>query len=171
MTRILAVTSLLILFTWNGFAQNMTGLSFTKFNTQNTKFITEGSNIKVKIGNKTFKGNFTVLSDQEILINTDTIQISHIQELRAKTATSIAGGLAILIPGALIGSLSVYAIAIAVVEAGGYAIIGIILFAPLATIGILAAVIGARILSNGKKFVPYKWKFSTITPSTSPVLN
>ena len=76
------------------------------------------------------KGKLKVISDQAILVNSDTILISQIQELRARTSSSLLGGLGMTVPGGVIGSAALYAIVTSLAEAGGYAIISVIVFTP-----------------------------------------
>lgn len=161
MKQIIIIIGILSLATICGFAQTKTGLEVRNFKNNKTILIKDGAKVKIKEAGKKMKGKLKVISDQAILVNSDTILISQIQELRARTSSSLLGGLVMAVHGGVIGSAALYAIVTSLVEAGGYAIISVIVFTPLAAAGMFVAIKGVQLLINGKKFSSCKWEYKT----------
>jgi hypothetical protein len=161
MKQIIIITIFLAFATLLRFAQNKTGLEVKNYKSHKTIFIKDGAKVKIKEAGKKMKGKLKVISDQAILVNSDTILISQIQELRARRSSSLLGGLGMTVPGGVIGSAALYAIVTSLAEAGGYAIISVIVFTPLAAAGMFVAIKGVQLLINGKKFSSWKWEYKT----------
>ncbi len=168
MKQVYLAISLFLLTSFAAIAQIKGSLEVSSYRGKNTNYISEGSKVYVYVNGKKYKGNFKVLSDKAILINSDTIVVSQIQELFAKTSSSQLGGLALAIPGTIIGGLGIAVIGTGIAE-GGYVLVGAIMITPIAGIAIYAAIKGVQRLSRGKKYSSAKWKY-TIT-SLSPKLN
>ena len=132
---------------------------------QKTVFIKTGSKIKITKMGKTFKGNFKVISNEAITIGGDTIAVNQLQELRSKTTSTTIGGVAWLVPGAIIGASGTAITISGLAQLGGYGIIGVVLGAPLAALGTIGVIKGVRLLSNGKKFTPSKWEYTIVNPT------
>lgn len=164
MKQIITITILLTFATWSGFAQNKTGLEVKNYKSHKTIFIKDGAKVKIREAGKKLKGNLKVISDQSIMVNSDTILLSQIQELRARTSSSLLGGLGMVVPGVVIGSAAIYAVIASLAEAGGYAIISVIVFTPLAAAGTFVAIKGIQLLLNGKKFPSWRWEYKTSGP-------
>jgi len=115
------------------------------------------------------KGAFKLVSDQAIRISTDTLQINQIQELRAKTSSSVIGGTALLIPSSLIGSSGLVLTIAGNSSLSDYGIIEVIFGAPIAALGTIGVVSGIKLISNGKKCQRSKWEYTIVleTPLAS----
>ena len=161
MKCIFIVVALFILTSFAVIAQNKSGLEVKGYEGKVTRYISEGSKICVITNGEKYRGNFKVLSDKAILISSDTILVSQIQELRAQTSSSQIGGIALVVPGSIIGGLGLVGIGVGIAE-GGYGLIAAILVTPIAGIAIFGAIKGVQLLSRGKKFSSSKWKY-TIT--------
>ena len=161
MKQMLLIIHLIILTGFGVIAQNKAGLLVRNYSNNNSKFISEGTRIHVVKDGRTYKGTLKVISDQIILVNSDTIAVSQIQELFAKTTSNQLGGLALAVPGTIIGGVGLVGIVAGIAE-GSYALVGAILITPIVGISIFGAIKGFQILSRGKKFSSAKWKY-TIT--------
>lgn len=162
MKNLFFIFQLLILTSFAGYAQTNAGLQLRNYNTNNSKFVTEGSKILVIKDGKIYKGTLKVISDESIAINSDTILLSQIQELRVKTFSNQFGGGVLLASGSFVGGFGLVFVGAGIAEASGYGIIAIIFGAPLAAVGIFGAIKGVKLLSGGKKFVPTKWEYKII---------
>lgn len=162
MKRFLLVTYLLSITVFGAIAQNKVGLEVRNYNSNNSKSIVEGSKIQVIKDHKRYKGVFKVISDQSILINSDTILINQIQGLNAKTFSSKLGGVTLVTAGGFLGGIGLVGVGSAILSADSYAFLGIVL-APLGALGIIAAIKGVKLLSRGRKFSPADWEYSVIT--------
>lgn len=149
------------------------GLLVTKYRNQKSNFIKEDSKIRIRIGGKTLKGKFTALSDSAILVQTDTILLSQISEIRyRKIASQIGGGL-LLFTGTYFtagGILGVATFAAEGVGEGGL-LIGLLVFSPLYVGGAMIAVTGAFLLFRGKKYSSANWKYKVVRPVPVKNLN
>lgn len=156
--------SLVLLGSLASTAQNKGSLVVAGYNDQNALSISEGSKIFVYSNGKKYMGNFKIVSDKFILINSDTIAVGQIQKLFAKTSSSEVGGLALAIPGTILGGVGLVGIVAGIAE-GGYGLVGAIVITPIAGIAIFAAIKGFQRLSWGKKFSSEKWKYTIINLS------
>jgi len=140
-------------------AQTGAGLQFMNYKNGKTVFIKEGARLMIKKEGKKFKGNFKVISDQQILLNTDTLSSLQIQEIFTRTGSSQISGAGMLLPGAFMGAMGISGLITMLAEAGGYAIIGVVLLSPVIAAGILMSVKGAQLWHRGKRFGSYKWAY------------
>ena len=139
--------------------QDKSGLELMSFKGNQFKYISEGSKVSVYKYGKKYKGNLKVLSDKAILINSDTILVSQIQELGAQTSSSQAGGLLLAVPGGIITGLGLTVIGAGISE-GGWGLLGAILVSPIVGIAIFGTIKGVQLLSRGKKFSSSRWKYT-----------
>jgi len=158
MKQIFLFVGLLFIVSSGLFAQKNSGIEVKNFNTNRSMFISEGTKIQVIQNGIKYKGKLKVISDKLICINSDTLSLNQIQELRAKTVSSGLGGAALLVPGSLLGGFGLYAIGIGLAE-GGWGFLAVMIGTPPALVGITGVLIGARLLSKGKKFSPSKWEY------------
>lgn len=140
MKQLYSVFVLLFLIAFAGFAQNKASLEVKNFNTQHSKFIQEGSKVQVIKEGRIFKGTLKIISNESILTNSDTIQLSQIQEIPAKTVSRQLGGAALLVPSAFIGGFGFWAVGAGLASADGYGIIAVVFGSPLAAAGVLSYV-------------------------------
>ena len=160
MRKLITVFTFLFLFFTAGLAQSTNGLILKKYGSQKSIFVKEDTKVKIIKNGKTYKGKFKVVSDQAILINEDTIPISQIQKLNAKTSSSKLGGTALLVPGGLVGAGGTALTIAGLASLSEYGIIGVVIGAPSAVLGIFVVVKGVQLLSNGRKFDPSKWEYT-----------
>ena len=153
----------LILSVFGGIAQPKYSLEIRNYKSHKSYFVTEGSKICVIQNGKFYKGVLSVISDKALLVNSDTIQISKIQQFYSRTSSSGLGGGILLTSGSLIGGLGIYAV-VAGISEGGYALLAVIFTAPIAAFGIIGAAKGVKYLSRGRKFEPSKWEYIIKTP-------
>lgn len=150
------------------------GLLVTKYKNQKSKFITEDSKVRIKSGGKTLKGRFTILSDSTILVQTDTILLTQISEVRfQKVATQFGGGL-LLLAGAYLTAGGIFGVATIAAEGGvgsGALLIGLFIFSPLYVGGAFIAATGILLLVKGKKFTSSNWKYKIVRPIPVPYSN
>lgn len=170
MKQIILFVGLLFITSLGLFAQKISGLEVKNYNTNRSKFIPEGTKIQVVQNGIKHKGKLKVISDNLICINSDTLSLNQIQELRAKTFSSRMGGIALLAPGSVVGGFGLYAIGTGLAE-GGWGFLAVIIGTPPALVGITGAIIGARLLSKGKKFGPSKWEYKIKSPEPLRVSN
>ncbi|MGQ8336448.1 hypothetical protein ACUNWD_07840 [Sunxiuqinia sp. A32] len=142
-----------------GVAQSPNGIIVKNYKNQKTKFIEEGSKITVKKYGQIFKGTFQLASNEAILVNSDTILISEVQELYSKTAGSNIGGIASTAVGGWAGAGGIIGTA-AVLSEGSYAIILIPFTAAIGALGTFGAIKGIQLLSRGKKYKSVKWEYT-----------
>lgn len=165
MKKLIFVVGILLLAVIWSAAQTTNGLLLKNYTSQKTVFIKTGSKIKITKMGKTFKGNFKVISNEAITIGGDTIAVNQLQEVRSKTTSTTIGGVAWLVPGAIIGASGTAITISGLTQLGGYGIIGVVLGAPLAALGTIGVIKGVRLLSNGKKFTPSKWEYTIVNPT------
>lgn len=168
MKRFFLVIYLLSITVYGAIAQNTAGLEVRKFDTNSSIFIPEGSKIQVIKDHKRYKGTLKVISDQSILIDSDTILINQIQLLNAKTFSSKLGGGILVAAGSFFGGLGVAGVGSALLSADSYAILGIV-FAPLGVLGIIGVIKGVKLISRGRKFNPSDWEYRVITSAPQQV--
>ncbi len=159
MKKLFFIFELLILTSFAGIAQTNTGLELRNYNTNNSKFISEGSKIQAIKDGKTYKGNLKVISDKSICINSDTLLLSQIQEISAKTFSRQLGGAALLVPSSFVGGFGLWAVAMGLASSDGYGIIVVVFGTPVAAAGILGVYIGAKLIFKGRKFNPSRWEY------------
>jgi len=162
MKKLFFITQVLILTSFLGIAQTKAGLELRNYNTNNSKYIAEGTKIQAIKNGKTYKGNLKVISDKLICINFDTLLLSQIQEISAKTFSRQLGGLALLAPSSFIGGFGLWAVTMGLASSDGYGIIVVVFGTPVAAAGILGVYIGAKLIFKGKKFNPSRWEYRVI---------
>lgn len=140
------------------FAQNFAGLEVKNYNNNRTKYIPEGSKIQVIKNGVKYKGKFKVISDKLVRIDSDTLSLNQIQELRARTSSSNVVGLALLAPGSFIGAWGLNVMGIGLAE-GGWGFLAVIIGTPPALVGVTGAIVGGKLLFKGKKFNPSRWEY------------
>ena len=165
MKRKLILIILLILAAFGGIAQTKSSLEVRNYRSQKSNYISEGSKICVIKNGKLYKGALTILSDKAILVNSDTILISNIQQFYSRTFSTRLGGGILLTSGSLIGGLGLAATVAGISDGGGYALLAVLLGVPIAALGIIGVVKGVKYLSRGKKFDPSKWEYRILTIS------
>ncbi len=141
--------------------QNKSGLELMSHSGNQFKYISEGSKVSVYKYGKRYKGNLKVLSDKAIIINSDTILVSQIQQLYVQTSLSMPGGLVLAVPGGIAsgGGLAIIGSAISSGNLGAILFTGIFAI-PIAAIGIFGTIKGVQLLSRGKKFSSSRWKYT-----------
>lgn len=106
------------------------------------------------------KGPLTILSDSTLLVNSDTILIGNIQEIRVRRiANQVTGGI-MAVTGSYIFVDGIIGIAAIAAEMGQAALLFGIIFIPFATASVLVAVTGIGYLTKGKKYSGSKWDYS-----------
>ena len=158
------VVCLLMLTAFGADAQSRGSLEVSSYRGHKIKFLDDGANVQITKNDKKYKGQLKILSDQSILVNSDTILISQVQEISAKTVSSHNKGVALVVPGGIVGILGVGGI-VAGISEGGYGLLGAIVLTPVAAIGVIVMVKGIQLLSNGKRFSSSKWKYKVVLPS------
>ena len=141
-------------------AQNKKVLKLRNYNTNNLRYIHEGSKVHAIRDGKVCKGILKIISEKTIAINSDTLQISQIQEISAKTTSRTVGGVALLIPSAYIGGLGIWAVAAGLGSLDNFGALAIVIGAPLAVVGLFGIYAGAKFIFNGRKFSPSRWEYS-----------
>jgi hypothetical protein len=135
-------------------------LILTKKKNNTEKHIREGKRIKVvtEAGNM-FRGNFSIISDSCIAIDSDTIRLSEIERIRFKASANLISGGAITGVGVL-GTVLGVNLMLETIPAGGYAaLFGIIFGLPIATVGVLTTAAGVIVIVSGKKYTNVKWQY------------
>ena len=165
MKQICIVICLFFVTVFGAIAQSKGSLEVIGNKGQKSKLINEGTRIHEIINGKKYKGDFKILSNQAILINSDTILVSQIQGLSANTTSTQFSGLALIVPGSIIGGVGIVATVAGIIDGGGYGTLGVVMGVPLAGIGIFGVVKGIQLLSNGKRFPSSKWKYKINIPS------
>jgi hypothetical protein len=164
------ILSFLFLFLHQGAAQTSHGLLIKNFKNQQSRVIKEGSKITIKKGGQTYKGSFQIVSDEMLAIGPDTISLSQIGELFAKTSSSNLSGGAFSILGIWAGAGGLAGTVAAATE-GSFALILIPFTASIAAIGTFGAIKGIQLLSRGKKFKSYKWEYTIAMPTPLEAAN
>ncbi len=141
--------------------QDKRGLELMSYNGNQFKYINEGSKVSVYKYGKKYKGNLKVLSDKAILINSDTILVSQIQQLCVQTPSSQLGGLGLAVPGAIISGVgfAIIGSGIGLAKTGAIFVLGIV-GGSIAATGIFGMIKGVQLLSRGKKFSSSRWKYT-----------
>ena len=140
--------------------QDKSGLELMSHKGNQFKYISEGSKVSVYKYGKKYKGNLKVLSDKAILINSDTILVSQIQQLCVQTPSSQLGGLGLAVPGAFISGGGLALLGAGIIQAEGVLILMGIVMSPITAIGIFGTIKGVQLLSRGKKFSSSRWKYT-----------
>jgi len=164
MKQICIVICLFLLTAFGANAQSKRSLEVISYSGTKSIFIGEGASVQVIKNGHKYNGYLKILSDQLIIINSDTILISQVQGIRARTSSSQLNGIALVVPGTIIGGLGVAGAVAGAIE-GGYALVAAIFVVPVAAIGIVGTIKGIQLLSNGKKFPSSKWKYKIAIPS------
>lgn len=104
MTKILLLVSVQVIFSFIGTAQNA-GLELKKFGTHRTRFIREGSKIKIFTDSGYHRGKLVVISDTSIAVNSDTIVLNKIKDIKTHKVNNYA--IPMIVAGTLVtgGSL------------------------------------------------------------------
>ncbi|MGQ7868381.1 hypothetical protein [Sunxiuqinia sp. sy24] len=168
MKSAILILSFLFLFLHQGAAQSSNGLLINNFKNQQSRVIQEGSKITIKKDGQTYKGKFQIVSQEALAIGSDTINLSQIDELFAKTSSSNLGGSALSILGIWAGAGGL-AGTVAVAAEGSFALVLIPFTASIAALGTFGAIKGIQLLSRGKKYKSFKWEYTMIIP-TSPAV-
>jgi len=162
MKQMLIIIHLIILTGFGVNAQNKAGLIVTNYKNNNSKFISEGTKIHVIKDGRTYKGTFKVISDQIILVNSDTIRINQVQELSAKKFSNQLGGGVLMATGVVTSGLGLTLVVAGILES--YVLIGLVLGGPIAAVGVIGVIKGVKILSRGKRFGSSKWAYHINIP-------
>jgi len=117
MKRTIMTACLLLIFIISGLAQTG-GLELKKSSTQQVKHVKEGKKIKVKSEGKTYKGRFEIISDSQILVESDTLLLSEIQDIRTKSFLSSLGGGLLFAYGTFGTAAMIYGISMIAIEGG-----------------------------------------------------
>ena len=169
MKKYLQIISLIFLVVFGSSAQNITGLELKNYKTQDSRFVENGTKVKIIKNGITYKGNLNVISDQAITVDSDTLLLTEVRELWARTTSRTVGGLALAAPSALFGAGGLALIIAGIAEGDGYGFIGIILGIPVVTAGAIGVYFGSK-LTKGKKFNASSWQFLVANPVTSKTI-
>lgn len=162
MKRTILTTTLLLLFILSGFAQT-NGLEFKNLSTQKTKYIKEGEKIKVKSDGKTYKGRFEIISDSQILVESDTLLLSDIQDIRTKSFLSSLGGGLLFVYGSFGAAAMIYGISMIAIEGGELVILGILFFGAMGVGAAFIAAGGFALMVHGKSHKSKRWEYKAVT--------
>lgn len=156
------ITVLCLMVSFTAWAQS-SGIQLTKHQNQRIKFIKEGTKTLVRHGALISKGPFTILSDSTILVNTDTILISNVQEIRVRNiGNQITGGAMALI-GSYLFVVGIVGIAAIAADMGQVALLYGIIFLPVGVGCVWAAATGIGYLTKGKKYSGNKWDYRILS--------
>jgi hypothetical protein len=138
-------------------------LTLTKKKTGKEKILVQGKKIKIYTDDgKMMKGYFSIKGDSIVILSKgvasveNIVQINRIslgQKLVGGTLTALGGGVS------LIGAVGIAEI----VKDGGFAIIALVVLAPLEAVSILTAAGGVIILVGGKRYKSTKWDYKIKT--------
>jgi len=159
MKQMYLVVILFFLGLFGALAQSKANLEVLNYHNHRSKFIQEGTKVRVIKEGRIFKGILKILSNQSILINSDTIKLNQIQEIDAKTSARQAGGVALLVPSTAVGGFGLWAIGAGLAAHDGYGMLAVIIGAPFAAVGALGIYVGAKLISNGRKFNTSRWEY------------
>lgn len=161
MKRTILTTGLLLIIFLSGLAQTG-GLEFKRIQDQKTKYLQEGKKILVKSEGKKYKGKFQIISDSTILVESDTLLLADIQDIRTKSLLSALGGGLLFAYGVYGTGAAIYGIALIVADGAELALLGGLFFSSLAVGAAFIAVSGFTIMIHGKSHKSKRWKYKTL---------
>lgn len=132
----------------------------TNKRTHHVRTLSQGKKVRIITleGNK-LRGKLNLINDSTFSLNGDTLSLSEIEKIRAKTLFSKITGGTITTGGAgfiTLGSLLV----LETQHAGGFDyFFGLVLGIPTITAGVLIATSGTLILVSGKNYKKGKWDY------------
>ncbi len=162
MKKTILTAGFLFIFILCGLAQTG-GLEFKKVYNQKTKYLQEGKKILVKSGGKKYKGKFRIISDSTILVESDTLRLSDIQDIRTKSLLSALGGGLIFAYGTWGTGAMIYGIALIVTEGTDLVVLGVLFLGSMAVVAAVIAASGFALMIHGKSHKSKKWDYKTVS--------
>jgi len=122
------------------------------------KYIAIGNKVKIITdGGQKYKGRLQILNDTTIVVDSNNINLSDIQEIKRKSIGQIIAGGSIALGGIYFTGLGIYAF-ISSVEYVGVA--AFIMGGPLVAVGIAGVITGVIFLAKGKRYKNHTWEYS-----------
>lgn len=136
-------------------------LSITKESTGKEKVFAEGTKIRVFTEDgKSFKGRFTVIDSNTILVDSDTILLSNIDNIRIKNLWGILGGAGIIGAGGFISYTGINLLVQSFSQGDIAIMVSAIVGIPVGVTGISIASAGVLLILWNRNYEDVDWLYN-----------